>query len=93
MYIEQNKFSLEMVRFYAAELVLALEHLISFSVVHRDLKLDNILIDENFHVKIVRKQCSHLKLLHRLILGKAKNIPYNKRYQSNNLCRFTDHLK
>ena len=39
-------------RFYIAELVLAVEHLHSVGVVHRDLKPDNILLDSKGHIKL-----------------------------------------
>ncbi|XP_070580796.1 3-phosphoinositide-dependent protein kinase 1-like isoform X2 [Ptychodera flava] len=39
-------------RFYAAEIVSALEHLHSLGIIHRDLKPENILLDESMHVKI-----------------------------------------
>ncbi|KAL4224317.1 Beta-adrenergic receptor kinase 2 [Mactra antiquata] len=40
------------VRFYAAEVILGLEHMHSRFVVYRDLKPANILLDENGHVRI-----------------------------------------
>lgn len=39
-------------QFYAAEIVLALEHLKKLGIVHRDLKPENILLDENMHIQI-----------------------------------------
>ncbi|KAF1776899.1 Protein kinase, ATP binding site [Phytophthora cactorum] len=47
-----GKFDEEMARFYAAELVVALEHLHSLGVVYRDLKPENILLDEMGHIKL-----------------------------------------
>ena len=40
-------------KFYAAELVLSLEHLHSQKIVHRDLKPENLMIDENGHLKVI----------------------------------------
>ena len=47
----KNKgFHPKVVRFFTAELVLALEHLHHCGVVYRDLKLENVLLDELGHV-------------------------------------------
>lgn len=40
------------VKFYAAEIILGLEHMHSRSIVYRDLKPANILLDEHGHVRI-----------------------------------------
>lgn len=45
-------FSEEMVRFYAAEVALALEHLHSLGIIHRDLKPENILLDHTGHITL-----------------------------------------
>lgn len=47
-----GRFSNEVTRFYAAEIVLALEYLHSLNVVYRDLKPENLLIDHQGHIKI-----------------------------------------
>lgn len=45
-------FSSGTVKFFAAELVLILEHLHEMSIVYRDLKPENILLDERGHIKL-----------------------------------------
>jgi 3-phosphoinositide dependent protein kinase-1 len=47
-----GSFDEECTRFYAAEVVSALEHMHSKGIIHRDLKPENILLDENMHVQI-----------------------------------------
>ncbi|XP_066317492.1 serine/threonine-protein kinase OXI1-like [Miscanthus floridulus] len=49
----QTTFPETVIRFYAAELVLALEHLHGLGVVHRDLKPENILIQDSGHIMLV----------------------------------------
>lgn len=54
---QQNKERLpsELAKFYTAWLVLALEYLHKQQIIHRDLKPQNILVDTDFYLKIVRK--------------------------------------
>lgn len=46
----ERMFSEEVASFYAAELVLALEHLHSLGIIYRDLKPENCLLDTDGHV-------------------------------------------
>jgi len=49
---KQEMFPEEKAKFYAAELLLALQHLHDHFIVYRDLKLENILMDEKGHVAL-----------------------------------------
>jgi 3-phosphoinositide dependent protein kinase-1 len=51
----QGVLEYELARFYAAEIVNGLEYLHSKKIAHRDLKPENIMLDENMHIKLVRK--------------------------------------
>lgn len=56
------KMPLDLIRFYAAEILLALELMHSKEVVHRDLKPENILINDDWHLKLVRISLVDLSL-------------------------------
>ena len=40
-------------RFYISELILAVESVHSMGIIHRDVKPDNIVIDQNGHIKLI----------------------------------------
>ena len=44
---------MDLVRYYAAEIISALEYMHSRNIVHRDLKPENILVGDDWHLKIV----------------------------------------
>lgn len=48
----EKRFSEDRTRFYIGEIALALKYLHSQGVIYRDLKLENLLLDRNGHVKI-----------------------------------------
>ncbi|KAL0489965.1 3-phosphoinositide dependent protein kinase, partial [Acrasis kona] len=50
--MEKGPLSLHQARFQIAELINALEHVHSKNIVHRDVKPENILLSQNFHLKL-----------------------------------------
>ena len=52
LHIQREHFTPRRARFYAAEVLLALESLHKQGIVYRDLKLDNILLTLDGHVKV-----------------------------------------
>lgn len=47
-----KKFPEEVAKFYAAEILLALEYLHARNIIYRDLKPENILLDQSGHIKL-----------------------------------------
>ena len=52
-FLTSKRFPEEVVKFYAYQIALAIGHLHSKDIIHRDLKLENILVDEEGYLKII----------------------------------------
>ena len=50
---KKRRFSEEHAKFYAVQVLLALEHIHNYDVVYKDLKPENILIDEEGYIRLV----------------------------------------
>jgi serine/threonine protein kinase len=50
---QHKRFPEEVVRFYAAQICMAIGYLHKKGIMHRDLKLENILVDEWGYLKII----------------------------------------
>ena len=48
----KKRFTEEEAKFYIAEVILAIEYLHSKNIIYRDLKPDNIIIDQDGHLKL-----------------------------------------
>lgn len=49
----KKRFPEEIVKFYAAQIILAIGYLHDQGIMHRDMKLENILVDEDGYLKII----------------------------------------
>ncbi|CAG9840319.1 unnamed protein product [Diabrotica balteata] len=47
---QRDHFTEDEVRIYIGEIILALEHLHALGIIYRDIKLENILVDETGHI-------------------------------------------
>lgn len=50
---KRKRFSEWQIKFYIIQLILGLEYLHASNIMHRDLKLENLLLDEEGYLKIV----------------------------------------
>jgi serine/threonine protein kinase len=49
----QKRLKEDVVKFYAAQIILAVGYLHSKGIMHRDLKLENILVEQSGYLKII----------------------------------------
>lgn len=78
---DYGRFDESIARFYIAELVIAIEHLHSLGVVHRDLKPDNILLDSNGHIKLTDFGLSDIAIATYTINKKAPELTREKTFK------------
>ena len=53
IFLKQKRFTEQVVKFYASQVVSAVGYLHSKGIIHRDLKIENILIDQFGYIKII----------------------------------------
>lgn len=51
--MQEKRFPEPIVKFYIAQIVMAIGHLHSKGIMHRDLKLENVLVSESGYLKII----------------------------------------
>ena len=70
-----GRLHLEVVKRYTAQIVHVLEYLKSLQIMHRDLKPQNIMLGENFYIKIVSALCDFKFLFSGCALTPALSLP------------------
>ena len=77
---KEKVLSFKLAQHFAAEIVLGLECLHKYQVIHRDLKPGNLLLDQNFHIKFIDFATS--KILNPSLI---KKVPQKKSLSSSNI--------
>lgn len=72
---EKGQLSEDTVKFYSAQLILALEHLHSMGIVYRDLKPENILLDEDGNILLTDFGLSKMVMQTNSFCGTPDYIP------------------
>ena len=76
----KKRLPLELVRFYAVEMVKALSYMKSNKILHRDIKPENVMLDHHFHIKLadfgfgVKYDANKLGSEHNRVYRKCSNI-------------------
>lgn len=76
---KHRRFTETEVRFYAAEIVLAIEYLHSKKILYRDLKPENVLVSRDGHIKLADFGLSKR-------INKMNKLQTSKRYKASLAC-------
>ncbi|KAK6105622.1 Protein kinase domain family protein [Brugia pahangi] len=75
----KGSFDVQSAKFYIAELVVAIDSVHKQKVVYRDLKLENVLLDENGHIKLTD-------------FGLSKELKDNELHRANSYCGTIEYM-
>jgi serine/threonine protein kinase len=53
IFLQERRFPENVVKFYSAQILIALGELHSKGIMHRDLKLENVLVDQKGYIKMI----------------------------------------
>ena len=79
--ISSEKLPLELVRYYAAEIISALEYMHTRRIVHRDLKPQNLLVTRDGTVKLTDFGLARIYEFYTLLTTVVSHLRFNNRRQ------------